>query len=420
MDEMTEIPVIRPWMDETEEAAVVEVLRSGWVMAGPKTKTFETRFAAAVQAPHACAVSSCTAGLHLALRAVGVRPGDAVLTVSHSFIASANAVRLAAAEPVFVDIDANTLNMDATCLRATLEKDFELRDDGLWYGDVDRIAVGESPLSMHRGRRGRLSAILVIHQVGCPADMAAILAVADTYGIPIIEDAACAIGSEVRLSANGAWQPIGHPLGAAACFSFHPRKVITTGEGGMVTTADPDVDHKVRMWRQHGMDLSPAERHARTEFSKEVYQNTTGNHRMTDIQAALGIRQLERLSEIVRRRREIAARYLDGMAGLNGLYLPMEPDFARTNYQSFVIQLADPGAVPGVRRFLKDRGIDTRPGIMCAHREPPYRESWPDGSLPESERAERAGIILPLFPTMSDEAVERVIKGIRSATQRVV
>jgi dTDP-4-amino-4,6-dideoxygalactose transaminase len=338
-----------------------------------------------------------------------------VLTVSHSFIASANAIRLARAEPVFVEIDPETLNMDPKTLAATIDQDFEHREEGLFFGEVERIAVGESPLSACRQPLGRLAAILVVHQIGRPAPMAALLHIAEQAGVPVIEDAACAIGSEITVDGGDSWQPVGSPLGAAACFSFHPRKVITTGEGGMITTADAAIHEKIRMWRQHGMDLSTDERHGTSEAKQETYVNTAGNFRMTDLQAAVGIEQLARLDEIIRRRRAIAECYIEGMTGISGLTPPRDPEYARSNHQSFIVRLDDPEQVSFFRKSLLDKGIDTRPGIMCAHLEPPYRGAWPASCLPKSEAATASTVILPLYPMMEDAIVERVIDAVRFA-----
>ena len=195
-------PITKPTMGDEEIAAAAEALRSGWVSQGPAVARFEQAFAAYVDAPHACAVSSCTTALHLALLAVGVQPGDEVITVSHSFIATANSIRYCGALPVFVDILPETFNLDPNLIEAVVTE--------------------------------RTRAILCVHQIGLPCDLAGILEIAGRHGLPVIEDAACAIGSEIRIGER--WERIGKPHGDIACFSFHPRKVITTGEGGMLTT----------------------------------------------------------------------------------------------------------------------------------------------------------------------------------------
>src|SRR5215469_4383367 len=207
------IPIAKPVLDEAEAEAAAEVVCSGWLSQGAQVAAFEQEFAAFVGAPHACAVSNCTTALHLALLAVGVGAGDEVITASHSFIAGANSIRYCGAAPVFVDIDPRTYNLDP-----------------------QQVAEAVTP---------RTRAILAIHQMGMPCDLPALLAVASRHGIALIEDAACAAGSEIRV--NGNWEPIGRPRGDIACFSFHPRKVITTGDGGMLTTAKPDFNHAFKL-----------------------------------------------------------------------------------------------------------------------------------------------------------------------------
>jgi dTDP-4-amino-4,6-dideoxygalactose transaminase len=410
---MKEIPVALPWLGEEEAKAVRETVLSGWVTQGPKVKEFEDAFAASVSAHYSCAVSSCTAALNLALLAVGVKQGDVVVTVSHSFIATANAVRHCHAEPVFVDIAPDTLNMDPALLTRCLEDDFREVGDSLWYRDASRLAVGESPLCGLAKPYGRLAAILVVHQVGMPADLQNILPVARRYSIPVVEDAACAIGSEISLDGGITWESIGRPHGDVSCFSFHPRKVITTGDGGMLTTNDAKYDRLFRLLRQHGMNLSDVTRHHSEEVIFEDYITTGYNFRMTDIQAAVGIEQLKRLPRIVERRRRLASVYHERLAGIKGLHIPSEPDYAKTNWQSYVVRLDDCFSQKEVMQGLKNAGINTRRGIMCAHLELPYSKAWLKGSLPNSEAAQQQYIILPLYPSMNESEQGKVIDTLR-------
>lgn len=387
------IPVAKPVMDDREVEAAGRAIRSGWVTQGPEVAAFEREFAAFVGAPHACAVSSATTALHLALLAVGVQPGDEVITVSHSYIATANAVRYCGAKPVFADIEPRTFNVDPRRIE---------------------------PLLTPRTR-----AILCVHQIGMPCDLAALADLARAHGVPLVEDAACAAGSEILW--RGEWEKVGRPRGLVACFSFHPRKLLSTGDGGMLTTESAELDWHFRLLRQHGMSVPDTTRHASRQVIVESYPVLGFNYRMTDIQAAVGREQLKRLPETVERRRTLARRYADGLAGVAGIELPEEPAFARTNWQSFCVRLADRLDQRDVMQQLLDLNIATRRGVMCTHREPAYpRGTWashPGGQdcdcagagcrhLAESEHAQDHGLILPLFHEMSDEDQERVVSAL--------
>jgi dTDP-4-amino-4,6-dideoxygalactose transaminase len=377
---------------------VAAVVRRGWLAPGPEVAAFEREFAAAVGAEHACAVSNCTVALHLALLAVGVRPGDEVITVSHSFVATASSIRYCGATPVFVDIEPWTFNMDPALVEAAVTP--------------------------------RTRAILCVHQMGMPCDLEAILEVAREYSLPVVEDAACAIGSEILW--RGAWEKIGKPHGDVACFSFHPRKVITTGDGGMLTTSNPEWDRQFRLWRQHGMTASDAARHGAREVVFESYATLGYNYRMTDIQAAVGREQLKRLPSIVGRRRFLAERYAELLAGAAGVEAPAEPAWARSNWQSYCVRLPDGCDQRQVMQALLDEGIATRRGVMCAHREPAYeREEWSCGAAPggchcpprscarlgRSEEAQDRTITLPLFHQMTEAEQDLVVRRLKECAR---
>jgi perosamine synthetase len=379
------IPIIKPVLDDREVDAARRVILSGWLTQGQEVAAFEREFAELVRAPHACAVSSCTAALHLALLTVGAGPGDEVLTVSHSFIATANAVRYCGADPVFVDIEPNTYNINPELIEAAL-----------------------SP---------RTRAILVVHQMGMPCNLEPILALARRRSIPVIEDAACATGSEILW--RGRWERIGRPHGDIACFSFHPRKVLTTGDGGMITSANEELDARFRLLRQHAMSVADNVRHASHKVIFESYPMLGFNYRMTDIQAAVGREQLKRLDDIVAGRRLFAQRYDQLLADIPGLRCPYEPSWARSNWQSYCVRLPESCNQRRVMQAMLDAGVATRRGIMCAHREPAYAEARIIGSLTESEAAQDHGLILPLFPQMTLADQQRVAFELRAAcTQR--
>jgi dTDP-4-amino-4,6-dideoxygalactose transaminase len=397
------IPIAKPCLGEEEAAAAREVILSGWVTQGPKTKEFEDRFADYVGARHACAVSSCTTALHLALLGVNVQPGDVVITVSHSFIATANAIRYCWAEPVFVDIDPATYNMDPVELERCLSEDCFEDSGNLFYRNIDRISVGESPLCHHKNPKGKVAAILAVHQMGMPCDLNKIVDLANQYKVPVVEDAACAIGSKISSGGKNSWDSIGNPQGAVACFSFHPRKILTTGDGGMLTTNDSELDASFRLLRHHGMSIPDTIRHKSKEVVFEDYLRTGFNYRMTDIQAAIGIEQLKKVNGFVESRRKLAARYAQILVDMEKISTPIEPDFVRTNWQSYPIRisLGIDFNQKELMQSLQDKGIAVRRGIMNAHQEPPYQASnW---SLPNSEFCRDESILLPLFSGMSDE-----------------
>jgi dTDP-4-amino-4,6-dideoxygalactose transaminase len=369
------IPIAKPVLEEAEGEAAYQAVLSGWVSQGPQVAAFERQFAAYTGASHACAVSSCTTALHLALIAVGVGTDDEVITTSHSFIATANSIRYCGANPIFVDIDPSTYNIDP-----------------------DRVLEAITP---------RTRAILVIHQMGMPCDLPAFSEIANRHGIALVEDAACATGSEILI--HGRWESIGRPRGQIACFSFHPRKVITTGDGGMLTTSNPKFDAKFKLLRQHGMSVPDAVRHGSPQVIFENYLVAGYNYRMTDIQAAIGLKQLERLPQIIARRRFLADRYAELLGNIEELRLPVEPEWARSNWQSYCVRLSERVDQKAVMQGLLDNGIATRRGIMCSHREPCYSDQKLRHDLRQSELAQDHSILLPIYAQMTEDDQLRVV-----------
>lgn len=373
------IPVMKPWLGQDEADAAAATVLSAWVAQGPRVVEFERLFAESVGASHAVATSSCTTALHLGLVVAGIGPGDDVVVPSLSFIATTNAVRYVGANPIFADVDLATANVTARTVEPVLTE--------------------------------RTKAVIVVHQGGMPADVQPIRKLVAGSGVLVFEDAACAAGSWF------AGRPVGYGAEMAA-WSFHPRKLLTTGEGGMITTERADWAATLRRLREHGMSVSAADRHAATErVVLEEYLEVGFNYRMTDIQAAVGLVQLAKLSKMVDRRREIVAAYRNALADIPGLLPVQEPEGARSNYQSFWLRLGE--AWPMTRnetlQFLANRGIQARRGIMAAHREPAYA-AYISLELPATTAIAEESLILPVYHTMTTEEFDRVVAALKEAS----
>ena len=378
-----QIPVYIPLITKNEAKAVSRVLKTRWVTQGPEVAQFEDEFATFVGSKFACATSNCTTALHLALLAIGVKKGDEVITVSHSFIATANAIKHCGANPVFIDIEADTFNIN--------------------------------PDLIHNAVTKKTKAILVVHQMGMPCDLKTILNYAKKAKLRVIEDAACAVGSEIKL--NDRWEKIGKSQTDLACFSFHPRKLLTTGEGGMVTTNNSEFDRKLRLLRHHGMSVSDVKRHTAKTVVFEEYTEVGFNYRMSDIHAAVGRVQLKLLPQILLKRREQVALYNELLSDIPGLVLPSEPSWAKSNWQSFCVRLPDYVDQKALMQLALKNGIALRRGVMCAHREKAYKNKA-KYELPESEKAQDQSVLLPLFHEMSTKDQKRVAEFLRKTFER--
>ena len=370
------IPITKPALGEEEARAPFDSIKSGWVTQGPKVAEFEKAVAAYVGARHGVATTSCTTGLHLALASLGVGPGDEVIVPSFTFIASANAILYTGATVVFCEIDPRTYNADPADIEKRITK--------------------------------RTKAIMPVDQIGLPCDIDAINEVAKRHGVDVVEDAAPAIG--------GAYK--GRKVGSNAhqtVFSFHPRKVITTGEGGMITTDDDALADKARKLRAHAMSVSDLDRHKADRPIIEEYHELGFNYRMTDIQASIGLVQIRRLDELLRIRVEKANRYDRELGRIGGLAAPSVPPYATHTYQSYCLRLTKDAHVERdelMARLLR-RGIATRRGVMASHLEQVYRDRVGRVALPVTEDASRTTMLIPLFAAMTDDEQTYVIESLR-------
>lgn len=359
-----------PLTGAEELAAVAEVLESGYLTQGPKVAEFERLVSDFVGTRHGFATSSATTGLHLALRAAGVLPGDEVVIPDFSFPATANAVIQQGAIPVFVDIDLATFNMDPGLVEAAITE--------------------------------RTRAIMPVHAFGLPADMDPINEIAGRYGLPVIEDAACALGGTYHGRQAGS-------LGTAGVFSFHPRKIITTGEGGLVSTDDEAMAERISVLRTHG---SVRGSHFMT-FIDAGY-----NYRLSDVLGAIGVAQMARLEGIVADRRRIADLYAQGLAGIAGVTQPNVPAGLEHTYQSYVVLLDEKFDRNAVIDAMREAGIETTLGTYSMHLQPYFRErfSIADEMLPMATRAHQSALTLPLYPQLTEAEVQVVC----SALDRVL
>lgn len=365
------IPIAKPYLDSSDAQNAYDTILTGWITQGPKVKEFEEKFAEYTGAKHAVALSNCTTALHLAMIVAEIGPEDEVICPSMSYIATANAIRYVGAKAVFAEVN-EQYNLDIEDVRSKIN--------------------------------ARTKAILLVHQIGMPADIAAFKQLCVEHKLILMEDAACAIGSEYQGEKIGVHSDL-------VCFSFHPRKVITTGDGGMITTSREDFANRMRILRQHGMSVNDRVRHLSDKVIMEDHVELGYNYRMTDIQAAVGIKQLEKLDLIVTERRKIAEQYLQAFKNIDCIRLPKEENGYRTNWQSFSIYLKPncPISRDELMQKMLDNKIATRRGIMTSHRETAYKEYCNGLVLPRSEDLADRSILLPLYYPMAQEDIDTVI-----------
>ncbi|HEY8786368.1 MAG TPA: DegT/DnrJ/EryC1/StrS family aminotransferase [Candidatus Limnocylindria bacterium] len=368
------VPITKPALTEEEARAPYESIKSGWVTQGPKVAEFEKAVAAYVGAKHGIATTSCTTGLHLALATIGVGPGDEVIVPSFTFIASANAILYTGATVVFCEIDPRTFNADPADIEKRITK--------------------------------KTKAIMPIDQIGLGCDIDAINGIAKRHSVDVVEDAAPTIGGTYK----------GRRVGSNAhqtVFSFHPRKVITTGEGGMITTDDEALADKARKLRAHAMSVSDLDRHKADKPILEEYSELGFNYRMTDIQASIGLVQIRRLDELLKIRVAKADRYGRELADLKKVRTPYTPPYATHTYQSYCLDLDASIDRDDLMARLLRRGVATRRGVMASHLEKVYRDRVGKVSLPITEQKARSTMLIPLFATMTDDEQTYVIESLR-------
>ncbi|MEO6694996.1 MAG: DegT/DnrJ/EryC1/StrS family aminotransferase [Ignavibacteria bacterium] len=370
------IPIAKPYLTKDEAQSAYDVVLSGWVTQGPKVEEFEKKFCEYTGAEYSVATSNGTTALHLALIVAGIKQGDEVICPSMSYIATANCIRYISAKPVFADVKPVTYNIDIK--------------------DAERKITEKT------------KAIMIVHQIGMPAEIDEFKKLCDKYNLKLIEDAACATGSAYKGKKIGTHSEL-------VCFSFHPRKVITTGEGGMITTNNKAHYDRLKLLRQHAISFSSSQRHLSDKISFEEHIETGYNYRMTDIQASIGIKQLEKLDWIIEERRKIALRYLNELKDIKEISLPTEEKDFFSNYQSFCIYInkSSPISRNELMQKLLEAGISTRRGVMTSHREKAYSENYSNTVLPVSEDISDNSIIIPLYVPMNEEDVSRVIENLR-------
>lgn len=370
------IPIAKPYLTKEDAQAAYDTILTGWITQGPRVQEFEEKFTEYTGAKYAVAVSNCTTALHLAMIVSGIGAGDEVICPSMSYIATANCIKYVGATPVFAEINPQTYNID--------------------------LADAESRIT------NKTKAILIVHQVGMPADIDAFTRLCGKYHLKLIEDAACAAGSAYKDQKIGSHSEL-------VCFSFHPRKVVSTGDGGMITTSNEGHYQRLKLLRQHGMSVNDRVRHESSKIIFEDHVEVGYNYRMTDIQAAVGIKQLEKLDWIVTERRKIALYYLDQLKDINWIELPYEQPGYFSNYQSFCITLKNDAPITRndlMQKFL-DEKIATRRGVMTTHRETAYK-NLASYSLPVSEKAHDNSIVIPLFVPMEKTDIDKVIAVLKS------
>lgn len=407
---MRKIPVTKPFFDGAEQAAAAEAITSGWVAQGPRVAEFEKRIAEHEGVAEGVATTSATTALELAMVAQGMRAGMDAIAPSFTFVATENAIVQSGATPVLVDVRQDTFDVDVEALKRLVETQYEKKDGKLCNRETGNILWGFVP----------------VHEFGLCCDIDAVNALAEEHGLQVIEDAACALGSMKDGRHQGAF-------GNTSCVSFHPRKSITTGEGGMILTDDPALAKRLRELRTHGSTVSASDREKGKGFLLPEHNEAGFNYRMTDVQAAIGVAQATKLDFIIREKRKRAKLYNDLLAKeLPELITPVEPKGYFHTYQSYVCMLdykrlgLDSVAAGGAYRNellqkLEDIGIATRQGTHAVHLLGYYRNrfGYQPEDYPNAYACDHLSITLPLYVGMSDDDQDYVVQMIRDTMRRM-
>lgn len=374
------IPITKPFTGEEEVQLAAEVIRSGWLTQGPKTAAFEQAVAEKLGAKHVVGFSSCTTALHAAVLCAGLKPGDEAIVPSYTFVATANALLYSGVTPVFAEIDPKTYNIDP-----------------------EKIKTLITP---------KTKAIMAVDQFGLPADIDALETLCKAHGLQLIEDAACAMGATYRGRKTGS-------RGRFVTFSFHPRKSITTGEGGALVTDDPAVAEQAKLFRSHGVSVSDVARHASKGMTFESYTLLGYNYRLSDVHAAIGLAQLKKLDGILSKRQALAARYKEKISSLGWLDAPFVPDWATHPYQTYacLVRSNAPLKRDLIIKHLADKEVSSRRGIPPIHGEPyiaPHLKTRPQ--LPVTQDVSERTLILPLYPQMTEAEQDQVVEALKSVS----
>ena len=397
------IPLSRPYTDSEELAAVTKVLKSSWLTQGPYVKNLEDMFCAKTDSQYAIAVTNGTSALELGLISLGIGEGDIILTTSHSFIATANCIVRVGAIPFFADVLQGGINLSPEDIESTIKESFSTRTEGIFLKSSLLKKLGV-PL-----KKAKLKAILTVHQYGQPCDLMALKKLCKRYKLLLIEDSACAIGSKYDS------QPIGScKYSDLSTFSLHPRKIITCGEGGIITTNKKKIDKVLRLYRHHGMDTSDVKRHNNPKLARESYKIIGTNARLSDLHASVALAQMKKLDTMLTRRKEQVAEYLTHLEQIQELSLPFAPFQHKWNYQSLCFLVNSPSTRDRIKDYLLEKGIVSKGGIPPIHKQKAY-QNYHFLQLPESEKRFKDSLLLPIFHDLTIKDIKKITRFIKDA-----